>query len=185
MDLNDMDGMDAADNQDELHEEELSDIGDLNLEEVEMSEMMPSSLADEDIQDYDLLKDKTKKLKLKSEDSQSVKSSRIESADEFLRNFLIKFGMNKTLESFQLEFYEKKANGETMDDEYPEIYSKNLELTDELAYLQQELNEARVTSDKAKSTYDKLIKQKDYQKINHRRVQQEKAKLNQQITHLK
>lgn len=61
----------------------------------------------------------------------------------------------------------------------------NLELTDELAYLQQELNEARVTSDNAKSTYDKLIKQKDYQKINHRRVQQEKAKLNQQITHLK
>lgn len=121
MDMNDMEGVD---NQDEIHEEELSDIGDLNLEEVEMSDMMPSSLADEDIQDYDLLKDKTKKLKLKSEDSQSVKSTRIESADEFLRNFLIKFGMTKTLESFQLEFYEKKANGETMEDEYPEIYSK-------------------------------------------------------------
>ena len=165
MDLNDMGGMEGENHQeDELHEEELSDIGDLNFDEVEMSEMMPSSLADEDIQDYDLLKDKTKKLKLHSEDSLSVKSTKIESADEFLRNFFIKFGMTKTLESFQLEFYEKKANGEKIEDEYPEVYAKNIELTDELVNLHQELNEARVITEKAKSTYDKLIKQKDYQK---------------------
>ena len=33
-----------------------------------------------------------------------------EIADEFLRNFFIKFGMRKTLESFQQEWYELKAN---------------------------------------------------------------------------
>ena len=68
---------------------------------------MPSSLENEDIYDYDILKDRTKKLKLKSETDLSAKSSRDESADEFLRNFFIKFGMTKTLESFQNEFYEK------------------------------------------------------------------------------
>ena len=33
-----------------------------------------------------------------------------EKSDEFLRNFFIKFGMRKTLESFQQEWYELKAN---------------------------------------------------------------------------
>ena len=150
-----------------------------------MTDLMPPSLEDEDIYDYELLKDKTKKLKLKSDASESVKSSRDESADEFLRNFFIKFGMTKTLESFQNEFYEKKANGETMQDEIPEVYAKNLELSDEIALLQEQLDEARITSEKARSTYDKLNKQRDYQKINHRRVQQEKSKLNKQINQLK
>jgi hypothetical protein len=44
--------------------------------------------------------------------------------------------------------------------------------------LQEELDEARIIAEKARSTYDKLRKQRDFQKINHRRVQQEKAKLN-------
>ena len=33
-----------------------------------------------------------------------------ERSDEFLRNFFIKFGMRKTLESFQQEWCELKAN---------------------------------------------------------------------------
>lgn len=43
--------------------------------------------------------------------------------------------------------------------------------------LQDELDEARIIAEKARSTYDKLRKQRDFQKINHRRVQQEKSKL--------
>ena len=61
--------------------------------------------------------------------------------------------------------------------EIPEIYRKNAELSDELAVLQDELDEARIIAEKARSTYDKLRKQRDFQKINHRRVQQEKHKL--------
>jgi len=52
-------------------------------------------------------------------------------------------------------------------------------LSDQLAVLQEELDEARIIAEKARSTYDKLRKQRDFQKINHRRVQQEKSKLNQ------
>jgi len=36
--------------------------------------------------------------------------------------------------------------------------------------LQEELDEARIIAEKARSTYDKLCKQRDFQKINHRRV---------------
>ena len=61
----------------------------------------------------------------------------------------------------------------------PQIYRKNAELSDELAALQEELDEARIIAEKARSTYDKLRKQRDFQKINHRRVQQEKSKLAQ------
>ena len=51
-------------------------------------------------------------------------------------------------------------------------------MTDELQVLQEELDEARIVAEKARSSYDKLRKQKDFEKINHRRVQQEKKKLN-------
>ena len=74
---------------------------------------------------------------------------------------------------------EHKANGLLPTDlpAIPKIYRKNAELSDELAVLQEELDEARIIAEKARSTYDKLRKQRDFQKINHRRVQQEKQKL--------
>jgi len=74
-----------------------------------------------------------------------------------------------------------KANGQLNTSSLPNvpaIYKKNAELSDELAVLQEELDEARIIAEKARSTYDKLRKQRDFQKINHRRVQQEKQKLN-------
>lgn len=47
------------------------------------------------------------------------------------------------------------------------------------------MDEARNIAQKSRSTYDKLRKQRDFQKINHRRVQQEKGKLNTDIGKLK
>ena len=88
--------------------------------------------------------------------------------------------MRKTLESFQQEWCELKAQGSlelTNLPQIPQIYEKNAQLSDELAVLQEELDEARIVAEKARSTYDKLKKQRDFQKINHRRVQQEKGKL--------
>lgn len=90
-----------------------------------------------------------------------------------MRNFFIKFGMKKTLESFQQEQFELKSRGE-LDlcklPQVPALYIKNTELAEELGALQEELDEARIIAEKARSTYDKLRKQRDFQKINHRRV---------------
>ena len=73
--------------------------------------------------------------------------------------------MKKTLDSFQSEFFEKKVKGlinESDLPQIPEIYRLNQELTDEIAVLQEELDEARIIAEKSRSTYDKLKKQKDF-----------------------
>jgi WD40 repeat protein len=122
------------------------------------------------------------------DDETSIASQKPEHSDEFLRNFFIKFGMKKTLDSFQQEWFELKAKGQLDTSrlpQIPEIYRANGALSDELAVLQQDLDEARITAEKARSTYDKLRKQRDFQKINHRRVQQEKLKLNNDISKYK
>ena len=61
----------------------------------------------------------------------------VEQRDEFIRNFFIKFGMRRTLEAFQQEMCELKANAQLPSSlpEIPEIYRKNAELSDELAVL--------------------------------------------------
>lgn len=39
-------------------------------------------------------------------------------------------------------------------------------------------------SDKAKATYDKLLKERDFHKMHHQRVQKDKKKLNENIERL-
>ncbi len=46
--------------------------------------------------------------------------------------------------------------------EIPAIYTRNQELSDQLKDLQDELDEARIVAEKARSTYDKLRKQRDF-----------------------
>ena len=73
--------------------------------------------------------------------------------------------MKKTLEQFQQEWFELKAKGHLDEQRLPEIpniYRVNGALSDELAVLQQDLDEARITAEKARSTYDKLRKQRDF-----------------------
>jgi hypothetical protein len=138
-----------------------------------------------ELEDFERLVANTQKKKLKVLEADEVsvmsdmsqisgRKKKAELADEFLRNFFIKFGMKNTLEYFQHEWFEKKAQGQlnmSLIPEIPVIYRKNAELTDQLQVLQEELDEARIVAEKAKSTYDKLRKQKDFEKINHRRVQ--------------
>lgn len=73
--------------------------------------------------------------------------------------------MKRTLDQFQTEWYELKATGELEMSQMPTIpaiYQRNQELSDELAVLQDELDEARIIAEKARSTYDKLRKQRDF-----------------------
>ena len=135
---------------------------------------------DADLKDYNRLVQQTqKKLHIVDDEADDVEvqaAASMEQSDEFIRNFFIKFGMRRTLEAFQQEMCEHKANNRLPAGlpEIPQIYRKNAQLSDELAVLQEELDEARIIAEKARSTYDKLRKQRDFQKINHRRVQQEK-----------
>ena len=87
--------------------------GDFSYKEVsEMSEATEESLPDglnqmagaTELENYQRLLEHTKqKLKIidkEQADTVSVTSQKVERSDEFLRNFFIKFGMKKTLDSF-------------------------------------------------------------------------------------
>ena len=143
---------------------QLSDVTDDVFAERSVAE------GDPELADYNRLKQQTqKRLHVLSdmgevEEPETPKSA-IEQSDEFLRNFFIKFGMRKTLESFQQEWCELKANNK-LDKEslpqIPEVYRRNAELSDMLQELQEDLDEARIIAEKARSTYDKLKKQRDF-----------------------
>ena len=149
----------------------------------------------EDLVDYDKLVSQTQnKLTIQEsemapeESIDQISASYKESCDEFLRNFFIKFGMKRTMDSFQQEWFELKTKDEldlNKMPEIPKVYKENIELSNVLTALQKEVDEARIIAEKSRSTYDKLRKQRDFQKINHRRVQQEKSKLNNDIGKLR
>jgi len=145
-DPNDLEGSPDANN-------EHSSKGDFAYKEVsEMSDLTEESYPDgveilregaKELENYDRLMEQTKK-KLNivgaagDDDSTSIASTKPERSDEFLRNFFIKFGMKRTLDQFQQEWFELKAKGQldtTKLPNIPEIYRVNQALSDELAVL--------------------------------------------------
>jgi len=67
-----------------------------------------------------------------------ISESHIEDCDEFLRNFFIKFGMKRTLDSFQQEWFELKTKGEldrSKMPDIPQVYKENIDLSNVLAAL--------------------------------------------------
>ena len=103
---------------------------------------------------------------------------RLEVIDDFIRNFLIKNNLTKTLNSFQKEWYEYVQNSKHQGEEIPDAYLENEVLKDRHEQIKQQLDSAIVMSEKAKATYDKLLKERDFHKMHHQRVQKDKKKLN-------
>ena len=121
-----------------LEDVEISQVskGDLSYKEVsEMSEATEESFPEgimggqgaKDLANYERLLEQTKqKLQILDSESRagdelSISSTKIERSDEFLRNFFIKFGMKKTLDSFQQEWFELKAKGQLDMGQLPKI----------------------------------------------------------------
>lgn len=65
------------------------------------------------------------------------------------------------------------------------LYTCMQELEDELAALRQELAAAREVAMRASSTWDKFRKERDFHRMHHKRVAQEKNKLITDIKRLK
>lgn len=67
----------------------------------------------------------------------------------------------------------------------PDVYIKNQRLEEQATLRQRELDKAKLEAERAKATWDKLRKERDFHKMHHHRVQQEKEKLNKDIEKLK
>jgi len=117
-----------------------------------------------------------------------VVSKRPEVLDDFIRNFLIKMNLTKTLESFQAEWYELTQKGELTEEDVgvvPDIYLRNQQMDDNVKYLRTELDKARKIAEHAESMFDNLRKERDFHRMHHKRVVQEKNKLIKDLRRLR
>ncbi|KAM4698335.1 sperm-associated antigen 16 protein [Rhinophrynus dorsalis] len=115
-------------------------------------------------------------------------SQRPEVVDDFVRNFLIKMGMMKTLECFQTEWYEMMQKGLLQPETVgfvPDIYAHNQMLDTEIKSLKKEVETYKLSASKAKESMVKLQKERDFHRMHHKRVAQEKNKLINDIKKLK
>jgi len=108
--------------------------------------------------------------------------------DDFFRNFLLKYGMKRSLEAFQTEWYELQQSGKFKDSELevvPDVYTRNHGMQQEVVLLREELGKAHAIAAKAKNSWDKFRKERDFHRMHHRRVVQEKNKLIVDLRRLK
>jgi len=108
--------------------------------------------------------------------------------DDFIRNVLLKMGMTETLDMFQREWYRLSGEGKLSDVDMgtvPDIYVRNQQLGDQLKNMQVEITKMEEVSTAAKSTWDKFRKERDFHKMHHKRVVQEKNKLIVDLKRLK
>lgn len=111
-----------------------------------------------------------------------------EVTDDFVRNFLVRLSLIKTLNCFQNEWYEKLQKGDLKSEDagiVPDIYQKNQELNNEVKFLRAEAERYKIAAEKAKEEFIKMKKERDYHRMHHNRVAQEKNKLINDLKRLK
>lgn len=168
------------------------------LEQIELSDDSDDEFAYEELKDEDLganddeleTLDDINRLLAETKPPDTVRgqaeadlgkvSQRPQVIDDFIRNFLMKYNMKRSLDTFQTEWYEMQQNGTFKDSELevvPDDYSRNQLLYEEVVTMRQEHEKARMVAEKAKQTWDKFRKERDFHRMHHRRVVQEKNKL--------
>jgi len=99
-----------------------------------------------------------------------------------------KFSMDKTLNVFQQEWHELQKKGTFHDVQIgliTDMHNKNAKLKTKIETMKVELQQANVIANNAKSTWEKLRKERDFHKTHQDRVNGEKITLAQQIRQMK
>lgn len=87
--------------------------------------------------------------------------------DDFIRNFLTSLGMDKTMNIFQNEWFELQKKGTFQDlgiGLITDIKNKNARMEAKIDRMTVELKQAKVQAESAKSTWEKLRKERDFHK---------------------
>ncbi|KAJ3212750.1 Sperm-associated antigen 16 protein [Entophlyctis luteolus] len=126
----------------------------------------------------------------KNEDKplQEKLTKRPEVVDDYIRNYFASKGLMKSLDAFQNEWYEFLQKGLLSQEDrniVPDVYVKNQELSDALQKLRVDVDNYKEIASKARATYDKLRKERDFHRMHHKRVVQEKNRLIGDIKRLK
>ncbi|KAM4868059.1 sperm-associated antigen 16 protein [Urocitellus parryii] len=108
--------------------------------------------------------------------------------EDFLCNFLIKMGMTRTLDCFQSEWYELIQKGITelrTVGSVPDVYTQIMLLDNENKNLKKDLKHIKQAADKAREDLLKTQKERDFHRMHHKRIVQEKNKLINDLKGLK
>lgn len=157
----------------ELDDDDFADEGDEDLDQALRSMKLKQGMAVED----------TLPLPEKPEIQE-----RPEVVDDFIRNFLRKVGLHRTLDSFQREWYALQEEGKLKEEDVgavPDVYLRNQFLRDEVKVMKETVEKMEQVAHKARSTWDKFRKERDFHKMHHKRVVQEKGKLIADLKRLK
>ena len=96
--------------------------------------------------------------------------------------------MKKTLNIFQQEWHELQKKGTFHDVQIgliTDMHNKNAKLRAKIETMKVELKEANVIADQAKSTWEKLRKERDFHKTHQDRVNGEKLTIAQNIKRMR
>ncbi|CAF1275817.1 unnamed protein product [Adineta ricciae] len=111
-----------------------------------------------------------------------------EAVDDFVRNFLVRMGMKKTMQQFQVEWHNLSSSGRIKTNEagyLPDVVKHNEELSEKMRLLQSEVDRYRKSAEKAREEFIKMKKERDYHRQHHNRIAQEKNNLVTFIKRLK
>ncbi|KAI9099871.1 WD40-repeat-containing domain protein [Phlyctochytrium arcticum] len=124
----------------------------------------------------------------KAEEISPTLTRRPEVIDDYIRNYLSSKGLMKSLDVFQNEWYEAMQKGTLSAEDVsivPDVYQRNQDLADALQKLRVDVENYKEIASKARATYDKLRKERNFHRMHHKRVVQEKNKLIGDIKRLK
>merc|ERR1711998_592783 len=146
---------------------------------------------EDNLEDYNFLKAETKvdeALAGDLDEGRALVEQGKEVVDDFIRNFFIRHEMKRSLDIFESEWYElqmmgklRKADIEVVPSEYQRTHNLHHQITQ----YKVELEKARAVAAKAKSQWDKFRKERDFHRMHHKRVVQEKNKLLVDLKRLK
>ncbi|KAF5922615.1 hypothetical protein HPG69_017989 [Diceros bicornis minor] len=105
--------------------------------------------------------------------------------EDFLCNFLIKMGMTRTLDCFQYELIQKGVTELRETGNVPDVYTQNMLLENENKNLKKDLKHYKQAADKAREDLLKTQKERDFHRMHHKRIVQEKNKLINDLKGLK
>jgi len=144
---------------------------------------------DDDLADaFASLQMKSKTTDLNKSLNNSITQVRPSVVDDFVRNFLIKAGLKKSLDCFNTEWYELQSKGKLpaeLSAAVPDIYLRNEDLDQQSRQLREQVEKMRDVASRAQATWDKFRKERDFHRMHHKRVVIEKNKLIDDIKRLK
>lgn len=101
-----------------------------------------------------------------------------EATDDFLRNFFLRNGMYRTMEAFDIEWYEKYGSKPLSDAPvFAENYLESAALQDRIGVLEHQLREHAELTAKATKLYMQAKKERDFHRANHNRAVQERNRI--------